>query len=55
MSLLEKKEKCSLYPSEFLVETLKRKDRLTREKQTEVYEHVYLMNTWRYPGPARWL
>lgn len=47
MPLLEKKEKISLYPSEFLVEILERKGRLTREKQIEVYEHVYLMQCRR--------
>ena len=39
-----------LYPSEFLAEALILKDRLTREKQIEVYAHLYIVYRWRFPG-----
>jgi hypothetical protein len=43
------REKCSLYLYKFFAGASAIKDRLTREKQTEAYKHVYFKPTQELP------
>lgn len=44
-----KKKQFFFYLSEFLAMIFTIKNRLTREKQTKVYQHAYLLCTWETP------